>query len=75
MDEQDFQSYINKLGCKLLEIRKEKGLSQQELSYMTGIEKPYIRKIEKGRTNPTVKTLLKLSSAFEMSITVFFKNI
>ncbi len=73
MDEHEIQAYIEELGNRLLEIRKGKGISQQELSYLSGIEKPYIRKIEKGRTNPTVKTLLKLSSALKISLNIFFK--
>lgn len=65
MNEEEFNLSLNKLGDELLRLRKEKGLSQQELSFRTGIEKPYIRRIEKGRTNPTFKTLLKLSIALE----------
>lgn len=74
MNEEEIHLNICKLGDKLLSLRKSKGLSQQELSFRSGIEKPYIRKIEKGRTNPTVKTLLKLSFALETPIQLFFED-
>jgi transcriptional regulator with XRE-family HTH domain len=69
------EEYIIKLGSILLDLRKEKAFSQQELSFRTGIEKPYIRKIEKGRTNPTIKTLLKLSLALDTTLHKIFEKI
>jgi transcriptional regulator with XRE-family HTH domain len=74
MNEEEIHIYICNLGDKLKSLRNSKGFSQQELSFRSGIEKPYIRRIEKGRTNPTIKTLLKLSFALEIPIQVFFED-
>jgi transcriptional regulator with XRE-family HTH domain len=75
MNEEEIHLNICRLGDKLLRMRKLKGLSQQELSFRSGIEKPYIRRIEKGKTNPTVKTLLKLSFALETSLQKIFEDL
>ena len=33
-----------------------------------GWDKPNLRKIEKGKTNPTVKTLIKISDVLEITL-------
>jgi transcriptional regulator with XRE-family HTH domain len=33
-----------------------------------GWDKPNLRKIEKGRTNPTVKTLIKITEVLKISL-------
>lgn len=72
MDDLEIQQVVEKVGQNLLKIRKEKGLSQQELALRSDIEKPYIRKIEKGRTNPTIKTLAKICFSLEIPINQIF---
>ncbi len=57
---------INK---RLKELRKDRGWSQQKLAEMTGLSFNAITKIEQGiAKHPTLKTLLKLSEAFEVSL-------
>ena len=65
--------YLSKLGKRIAELRKEKGLSQNELSYIIDCDKPNYRKIEKGKRNVTVGTLLKISEALEISMSDLFK--
>ncbi len=61
MEDKEFLKY---LGEEIAKIRKKKNLSQLDLAYLTEMEKPSITRLERGRTNPTSKTLLKLSKAF-----------
>ena len=49
------------LGERIQELRKEKGLTQIELSYRCEMERSNMRRIEAGGTNPTIATLSKLS--------------
>lgn len=44
---------------KMIELREEKGLTQRELSNITGLKQPAIARIEKMQTTPQLKTLLK----------------
>jgi len=62
----DDVQYLQKLGEKIVAIRKSKKLSQQDLAHECGMDKPNLRKLEKGKGNPTVKTLLRLSKALEI---------
>ncbi len=47
---------------------KEKNLSSLELSFLCEMEKPNLIRIEKGRTNPTIKTLLKICKALQVDL-------
>lgn len=52
---------------RLAEIRKEKGLTQKELSKLSGVNRVLIAKYETGMISPTIKNLLRLSSALKVS--------
>ena len=43
-----------------INVRKENGLSQQELSEKTGIKQSAIARIEKYKNSPMVSTLIKM---------------
>lgn len=51
------EKYIKKIGERIVELRKEKGMKQIDLAAKLDIEDSALRRIEKGRTNPTIKTL------------------
>lgn len=53
----DFQT---KVICKLIEARKEKGITQRELARLSDMKQPTIAKIEKEITCPQISTLIKL---------------
>lgn len=65
MDE--IQLYI-KVGQKIKQARESKGLTQQELAYLCNMEKSNISRIESGRTNLTLKTLLAISNALSIQM-------
>lgn len=62
------QEFLKKLGDRVVKLRKERKMSQQDLAYAIGWDKPNLRKIEKGRVNVTVKSLLLLSEALGLSL-------
>ncbi len=68
------QEYIQKLGECIKQLRKKRGISQTDLAYDCDFEKQNMRRIEAGKTNPTIKTLLKISKALKVSITELVKN-
>lgn len=61
-----------KLGEKIRELRKAKKLTLVDLAYECGFEKSNLIRIEKGRTLPTTKTLLKIANALKIKISVLF---
>ncbi len=64
---------LKKLGERISQLRKKSGKSQTQFSYEMGWDKPNLRKIEKGKTNPTVKTLIKISDVLEITLSELMK--
>lgn len=60
------KAFLQQLGKRIVALRKERGLSQQELAYRIGMEKSNLSVIENGKSNPQVLTLLKISSAMDI---------
>jgi putative transcriptional regulator len=61
-----------KLGERIRELRKAKKLTLVDLAYECGFEKSNLIRIEKGRTLPTTKTLLKIANALKIKINLLF---
>ncbi|MDA0200895.1 MAG: helix-turn-helix transcriptional regulator [Bacteroidetes bacterium] len=59
---------IKALGKRISILRKERALTQLQLSDLTEMEESALRRIELGGTNPTFKTLLKISRALKISL-------
>lgn len=45
---------------ELIKARQEKGISQKKLEELSGVKQPVIARMEKGKTNPQIDTLLKI---------------
>lgn len=71
MDEND---YLKKLGETIRRIRLQKKMRQVDLAAACNFEKGNLRRIEAGRTNPTVKTLLKIAKVLDIKMAELFEN-
>lgn len=56
---------LKKFGENLRKLRKAKNLSLREMSYACSIDNSKIAKIEKGKINITLTTILQLAIALE----------
>ena len=57
-----------KIGDRIKQLRRSKGMSQQELADKTGLSKMTIYHIEKGNKQPTAETLSKIANALDVSM-------
>lgn len=48
-------------GNVLQELRREQGLTQEELAFRSGLDRTYISLLERGLRVPTIDTLFKIS--------------
>ncbi len=67
------KEFLILLGQEIAKQRKKLGLTQLDLASLVNMEKPTITRLEKGRTNPTSITLLKISKALNIPISKLFK--
>ena len=56
-------------GEHLRSIRTKKNLSQVELAYKGNFDRNYIGMLERGERNPSLKNLIRLAEALEISLT------
>ena len=61
-----------KVGTQLSEARAKGGLSQKELSKLTGIDQSDISKIELGKANPSIGLLHRLAQGMGMELKICF---
>jgi predicted transcriptional regulator len=59
----------------LLDGRKEKNITQKQLSELTGINQADISKIENGNANPSIRTLKRIAEAMNMKLKLDFEPI
>ena len=60
------------LGPRIKQIRKQKGLSQEQVSEIAGIDPKSLSRIETGVFNPALDTLESLANALGVGIQDFF---
>jgi transcriptional regulator with XRE-family HTH domain len=66
--ENDNQEILSKLGHTLRQARKQKGLTLLDLEISTGISEGDISKIENGKKNFAITTLIKLAKGLDISL-------
>jgi predicted transcriptional regulator len=56
----------------MIEARRDAGLTQKELSALTGINQADISKMERGSANPSLKTLQRLAKGMGKTLKIEF---
>ena len=55
------------VGANFARIRRERGLTQEQVAELSGFSQQYISGLESGRRNPTIVTLFELAVALGVS--------
>lgn len=56
------------LGKRIVKLREEKGWSQSDLARACNKDRQSIEKLENGKVNPTLFTLLEVANALGISL-------
>lgn len=64
--------FLKKLGSAIAKQRIKANLSQTEVANRCEIERGNLTRIEKGKSNVTAGTLLKISQAMNVPVSSFF---
>ncbi|MDC6366705.1 MULTISPECIES: helix-turn-helix transcriptional regulator [Flavobacteriaceae] len=57
-----------KVGERIVELRARKGWSQSDLARACGKDRQAMEKLENGKVNPTLYTLLEVAKALEVRL-------
>ena len=68
------ENLANIIGENLSKLRKDRGYSFDQMSQLTGVSKSMLSQIENGKSNPTVSTLWKISTALKVSFSFFIEG-
>ena len=55
------------VGRNFSRLRRDKGLTQEQIEAISGFSQQYLSSLENGRRNPTVITLYELAQALGVS--------
>lgn len=70
MDENQF---LKKIGENIVNARESKGIKQIDLAIKLDMEASSLRRIERGRTNTTLKMIFRIASILEIEMQDIFK--
>ncbi|GGA27548.1 DNA-binding protein [Psychrobacillus lasiicapitis] len=72
METDDPKQVVLQVGNALKKLRKDKRLSLEDLSELTGVSKLTLGNIERGETNPTLGMLWKISRGLSIPLMALF---
>ena len=62
------QQLIIEFGLKIRQLRTDKNLSQEKLSFATGFHRTYIGMIERGERNISLTNMAVFAKVFEINV-------
>lgn len=60
-----------RVGENFARIRREKGLTQEQVEEMSGFSQQYLSGLERGQRNPTIVSLYELAQALDVELSEF----
>ena len=63
---------VKEIGQRIKMERQKKNMTQIDLASKCNVEQSSLARIESGKTNPTIKSLLSIAAALEIDIKELF---
>ncbi|KKR81281.1 MAG: Transcriptional regulator Cro/CI family [Candidatus Daviesbacteria bacterium GW2011_GWA1_41_61] len=64
-----------KFGKRVQELRKQKGLTQEDLADLVSVDRSYMGFVERGERNPTLDKLVKIAKALKITLSELFQGV
>ena len=64
----DMEDFVRLVGVRLKEARSERGWTLDHLAAVSGVSRRMLVNVERGETNPSIATLLRLSDALGVGL-------
>jgi XRE family transcriptional regulator, regulator of sulfur utilization len=63
------------LGHRIRQLRKEQGMTQEDLAFKIGVDRSYMGFVERGERNPTLDKIDKIARALRVRLGILFKGL
>lgn len=63
------------IGLRIKQLRKEKNMSQEQVAFSANISLSQISKLESGRHNTSISSILSICRALNITISDFFNGL
>jgi transcriptional regulator with XRE-family HTH domain len=57
---------LQRFGARVRELRRAKGLTQEELAEASGLDRSYVGSLERGERNISLRNIHRLADALEV---------
>lgn len=74
IEQQDMLEMVRRMGHQLRQMRKEQGLSLDDLAERTGVSKLTLGKIERGETNPSLTVIWRIADGLAIPLSSLFET-
>ncbi len=64
-----------KIGKQIKKVRKRRKLSQDDLAFISDMDRSYLARVEEGKANPSVRTLHKIARKLRTHISYLLKDV
>ena len=67
--------FLTDLGTRIRDLRKSRGISQEDLAFQAKMTRTYLAQIENGKVNPSIGKINKIAESLNISLYEIFKDI
>ncbi len=68
------EKLLKNFGLRLKELRRDKGVSQETLAGLCGLDRTYISGIERGGRNPSLTCIFKVANGLNVEVEELIKG-
>ena len=70
MTDEQKQATRDRIGLRIASLRKMKGMSQEHLSMLAGLQRTHVSRIEAGKYAVTLETIQAIAEALGMTVDI-----
>ena len=68
------ERFLEQFGESVRIYRQQKGLSQEKLAELAGIDRTYVSPIELGKQNPSLEVIYKIAQVLDTPLSIIIKR-